>query len=355
MPASTIVCWEDRSVRRSRAVETMPTSALRRGGAVVMMRLARRIGRGLLALIAPCQCAACGARVGGPVALCRPCARRLRRQLRKPPPRGLAAPAWLETAGGQIPLTCAGPYAGVWAQVVRAYKSQAHPSLDPLVAGVFLRAVRRDLRRFAGSRPWLVSPSPASMWPALLPRSPEPLPPSPVLPSPVPPSPTPLPLSLVPLPLSLVPVPMARVRRRERGWNPPERLCRIVSDGLECRVVPGIIRRVRYRRPLRGLDAEARRREVEGAFRRGEQGGAPAAPEEVFVLVDDVVTTGSTLRAAVAALPEEARARVRIWTLAWAPPARGRGTRKPRGADPGPLADGPLSRGQSRGGEGLNY
>lgn len=113
--------------------------------------------------------------------------------------------------------------------------------------------------------------------------------------------------------LVLVPVPMAPVRRRERGWNPPERLTEALASMLDesakrpgagpgaiaVRVEPDLLRRRRYRRPLRGLGARERRREVAGAF---EAPGRLCGANERIWLIDDVFTTGATLGAAAATL-----------------------------------------------------
>lgn len=97
----------------------------------------------------------------------------------------------------------------------------------------------------------------------------------------------------------IVPVPLHWRRRWTRGFDQTWLLAlhACAEAGL-----PGphpLLRRIRSARPQRSLAAEARRRNLDGAF-------AVPHPARVagrsIVLVDDVVTTGSTLAAAASAL-----------------------------------------------------
>lgn len=97
----------------------------------------------------------------------------------------------------------------------------------------------------------------------------------------------------------LVPVPLHRSRRRARGFNQAELLARLASSTLGLPVAGDALRRTRATaQQARLADAAARRRNLEGAFaaRRAEPGQGRA------LLVDDLVTDGATARAAAAAL-----------------------------------------------------
>jgi ComF family protein len=118
----------------------------------------------------------------------------------------------------------------------------------------------------------------------------------------------------------IVPVPLHRTRLWRRGFNQTELLlraaARVVGPDLRRRLRPRLLVRHRRTRPQTSLPAAERRTNVAGAFslRR------PIALEGArILLVDDIVTTGSTLRAAAAPL-ERAGARVVVLALMRADP-----------------------------------
>jgi len=94
----------------------------------------------------------------------------------------------------------------------------------------------------------------------------------------------------------VVPVPLHPRRLRARGFNPALVVARAVARIAAAPLAPTALERVRDTPSQTGLSAAARRRNVRGALRaRG------AVPARVW-LVDDVVTTGATLREAARAL-----------------------------------------------------
>jgi len=97
-----------------------------------------------------------------------------------------------------------------------------------------------------------------------------------------------------PAPDLVVPVPLHPKRLRVRGFNPAAILARALARRIAADVDPVALRRVRDTPSQTGLDAQARRLNLRHAFRvrRGWR-----APPRVWI-VDDVVTTGSTLREA---------------------------------------------------------
>lgn len=113
----------------------------------------------------------------------------------------------------------------------------------------------------------------------------------------------------------VIPVPTSRAAFRRRGYRVPELLVR--SAGAEPQRVLALTRQVRDQREL---SAVARADNLRGAMRARRRGlGAPA------VVVDDVVTTGSTLDEATRALATAGFVVVGAVALAATPMSSGSG------------------------------
>jgi ComF family protein len=100
----------------------------------------------------------------------------------------------------------------------------------------------------------------------------------------------------------LVPVPVHAQRRRERGFDQAELLARGVAEELRLPVASAL-QRVGRTAAQHQLGRRARQQNVGGAFAVAPQ-QAKAVRGRWIVLVDDVVTTGSTLAGCAAALYE---------------------------------------------------
>jgi ComF family protein len=112
------------------------------------------------------------------------------------------------------------------------------------------------------------------------------------------------------------PVPLHWRRRWERGFNQSELLARAVARRCGIPVVHAL-RRVRATPAQAGLSNTARRRNVAAAFRprRTAPWSRPVAGARIL-LIDDVMTTGSTAAACAIALKGAGAARVALLTVA---------------------------------------
>ena len=107
----------------------------------------------------------------------------------------------------------------------------------------------------------------------------------------------------------LVPVPLHRSKQRERGFNQSEFICRGISQVLGCSVLNGLVKRGKNNVSQTHLTALERTSNVGDAFEIPEK-MRKLVDGKTFIVVDDVITTGSTIRAAARVLKEEGAARV---------------------------------------------
>ena len=124
-------------------------------------------------------------------------------------------------------------------------------------------------------------------------------------------------------PALIVPVPLHRSRERERGYNQARLLAEGFALALKSKSCGGGVAKIEARclarkrptPPQSGLNLQARSENVRGVF---------AATEKVrghnVILIDDVMTTGSTVSACAIALKRAGAGRVAVLALARATP-----------------------------------
>lgn len=117
-----------------------------------------------------------------------------------------------------------------------------------------------------------------------------------------------------PLPERLLPVPLHPKRLHERGFNQALELGRIVARRLGITLDYRSLRRVRATASQADLDSRGRRRNVRGAFAVRQ----PLDARHVAIL-DDVVTTGSTVKELARTLGAAGVAEVSVWAVARTP------------------------------------
>lgn len=92
---------------------------------------------------------------------------------------------------------------------------------------------------------------------------------------------------------SIIPVPIHKVRERERGFNQAEIISRGISSVTNIPINKNVLKRRVYTESQTKLNLEERTKNVYNAFEI--QNGLEKIKDRNFILVDDVITTGSTL------------------------------------------------------------
>lgn len=109
----------------------------------------------------------------------------------------------------------------------------------------------------------------------------------------------------------IVPVPLSAQRYRERGYNQAIELGRFVADSLQLPLRTELVMRTRHTIEQSGLDRRARRRNLRHAFAVN----ATNLPDHI-ALLDDVITTGSTVNEIARLLKKSGVRQVEVWAVA---------------------------------------
>lgn len=114
----------------------------------------------------------------------------------------------------------------------------------------------------------------------------------------------------------LIPVPLHKRRLRSRGYNQAEEICREIGCRLELPMLPGLLHRIRWTTSQTLLRREARLQNVSAAFTL--EPGLASEPEfgRRIILVDDVVTTGATIRGCARILRNSGYSRIHAFSVA---------------------------------------
>ena len=113
----------------------------------------------------------------------------------------------------------------------------------------------------------------------------------------------------------LVPVPLHPARQRARRYNQSAELAREIGRLTGLQVDPGLVQRVRKTRQQVGLSGVGRHRNVAGAFAVHADALVRARGRRI-VLVDDVYTTGATVKAVTRSLNKAGIEAVDVVTFA---------------------------------------
>lgn len=114
----------------------------------------------------------------------------------------------------------------------------------------------------------------------------------------------------------IVPIPLHKKRLRERGFNQSALVAQKIGEILEKPVAENILKRKAYRRPQAEIKKRAKRGEnIKGTFECANE-FCTTIKGKTILLVDDVATTGATLKECARVLKNAGAAKVLSFTLA---------------------------------------
>ncbi|MGA7160882.1 MAG: ComF family protein [Bacteroidota bacterium] len=108
---------------------------------------------------------------------------------------------------------------------------------------------------------------------------------------------------------AVIPIPLHKLKQRERGYNQSEFICKGISLVIERPVVSTLVMRSKNTVSQTHLTADERKKNVGGAFeiRDAKKGFLKA---KTILIVDDVITTGSTIQSLAKLLKDAGVAKV---------------------------------------------
>lgn len=115
--------------------------------------------------------------------------------------------------------------------------------------------------------------------------------------------------------LTLVPIPLSQKRQKERGYNQVLEVLNQLPTSLSHTIEPKLLKRIKNIVPQTSLPRAERLKNTTGVFTVN---SSIAVSSDLVILIDDVVTTGATLKAAAAALTPYLKADTKIICLALA-------------------------------------
>ncbi len=111
----------------------------------------------------------------------------------------------------------------------------------------------------------------------------------------------------------LVPVPLHSTKERERGFNQSLMIARSLSEATAARDLQKLLVRTKYTQTQTQLSRATRHQNVKNAFALASD--AVVIPNQTYILIDDVFTTGSTLNSCAAVLLEAGATQIKVATL----------------------------------------
>ena len=115
----------------------------------------------------------------------------------------------------------------------------------------------------------------------------------------------------------IIPVPLFKTKLRERGYNQSDLICRGINEHLKLKFIPDLVKRIRHTFTQTKLNREERIDNMKDAFVLNTKYKDEIYGKKIIV-VDDVVTTGSTMNEVIKILRANHSAEILAFTLAMA-------------------------------------
>ena len=113
----------------------------------------------------------------------------------------------------------------------------------------------------------------------------------------------------------VVPVPLHWTRQNWRGYNQAEILAKIAAEVFDFEFTPNIVRRTRFTKPQTQLTRKKRLKNIHGAFALCDDLAKEKIKGKSILLIDDVWTTGATLKECAKVLKRNGANKVWALTL----------------------------------------
>ena len=114
---------------------------------------------------------------------------------------------------------------------------------------------------------------------------------------------------------ALVPTPLSSRRQRLRGFNQALLLAQAMGDELRLPVCSDIVRKIKEVEPQTHLTTSQRLENLKGAYAL--TSNADSLRDKHIMLIDDVITTGSTFTSVISELEKVQGLRVSVFAWAW--------------------------------------
>jgi competence protein ComFC len=117
----------------------------------------------------------------------------------------------------------------------------------------------------------------------------------------------------------IIPVPLHLTKLRERGYNQSEYLAKGINKNLKIKYYSEIVDRIRYTKSQTSLPYTERISNIKDAFRVNKK-FLDIIKRKRIILIDDVITTGSTINEVIKVLKEAKVSNIFAVTLSMAKP-----------------------------------